>query len=175
MQNAAGLRQRTTARNTNSPQPQRRRRLSIWWTCRNPSFARQTSTLRNIIGCFYVHEKGGKQNKAKQKNHLLFKGRGFRLSALECTGWIPRPRACRSRDLCRLDVRKAASGPRSTGAPSPRMRRASRAAQRDCEAGVPQGRLRWLAAVCFTLLTFGRNSEEFRLQRNSVSPSKPHP
>ena len=45
----------------------------------------------------------------------------------------------------------------------------------DCEAGVSQGRLRWLAATCFTLLTFGRNSEEFRLQRNSVSPSKSHP
>ena len=40
----------------------------------------------------------------------------------------------------------------------------------------PQGRLRWLAAVCFTLLTsFRRNSGEFRLQRNSVSPSKSHP
>ena len=44
---------------------------------------------------------------------------------------IPRPRALRSRDLCRLDVRKAAAGPRSTSAPSPRMRRAGRAAQRD--------------------------------------------
>jgi hypothetical protein len=46
-------------------------------------------------------------------------------------GSIPRPRALRSRDLCRLDVRKAAAGPRSTGAPSPRMRRAGLAAQRD--------------------------------------------
>ena len=41
------------------------------------------------------------------------------------------PTARHSRDLCRLDVRKAAAGPRSTGAPSPRMRRAGRAAQRD--------------------------------------------
>ena len=41
------------------------------------------------------------------------------------------PRALRSRDLCRLDVRKAAAGPRSTGSPSLRMRRAGRAAQRD--------------------------------------------
>ena len=55
----------------------------------------------------------------------------LQLSPSECTGWIPRPRALRSRDLCRLDVRKAAAGPRSTGAPSPRMRRAGRAAQRD--------------------------------------------
>ena len=56
---------------------------------------------------------------------------GYSCLLAACTGLIPRPRALRSRDLCRLDVRKAAAGPRSTGAPSPRMRRAGRAAQRD--------------------------------------------
>ena len=38
-------------------------------------------------------------------------------------------------------------------------------------ATVAAGCLRAGCAICFTLLTFRRNSKEFRLQRNSVSPS----
>ena len=53
---------------------------------------------------------------------------GYSCLLAACVGFIPRPRALRSRDLCRLDVRKAAAVPRLTGAPSPRMRRAGRAA-----------------------------------------------
>ena len=64
---------------------------------------------------------------------VFFGIRNLRLAspASGFTGQGRWPRALRSRGLCRLDVRKAAAGPRSTGSPSPRMRRVGRAAQRD--------------------------------------------
>ena len=83
----------------------------------------------------------GKKRRSASTSHactfrtypMFFGIRNLRLAspASGFTGQGRWPRALRSRDLCRLDVRKAAAGPRSTGAPSPRMRRAGRAAQRD--------------------------------------------
>jgi hypothetical protein len=68
-------RQRTTARNANSSQSQRRR-LSIWWTRRSPPFAQYTHTLRNILVVFMCMRRGKSRTKQTKKAILLFIKKG---------------------------------------------------------------------------------------------------